>query len=458
LLIAINRSDFHSSSNLIQEFLSEGITGELASFLHTTLGEKLDLRIRDHVSHYLSIEPGCCALEIPSYDLLDIGKEAGDRYEAATQMFQYVSNLVDSKNRAFNSDAIRIEKAAPSAYSVLLPKILQRRVQEINDCKVPFASSSNQDFGKTKYYVGNLLKTTYGKSIFHTFPRSDVQSVVGETMWNQIASILQDLGFSPDSMYEEVPDSDWYLHVKSLDGKEPKTAATLINMKPTDEIEAIRHLAIIIAGMQNSLKSVPSLFFFETIKGLRTRHYNKELIELLPNLSSKPQEIIFEILVNTRDPASEDLLNDFLKSKHSWQRIIAARGFARLNALESLISVNDPKEADSIDISELLASTRSVKARQPGISSDLTSLAMCPSPMVKKDLVKILVELYDVETKKILFQLLSDPNDEVGIEVLSQIDKMPPNLAREILRAAIDNPSKRVISIAEDLISDGHRS
>ena len=457
LLIAIHKSDFTSSSKILEKFLAERRLDELASSLQSTIIESTDLRIRDHISHFLSIDPVYCAIEVPSFDLLHIVKEAGTRYGAAQQMFDYVGDLIDSRKPALNTNTIRIERAAASAYSVFLPGILQRRVQEIENCKVPYAGPSSHGSGRSKYYIGDLLTTAYGKSIIRSILGSYVQPIIGDEMWNQIAIALRDLGFAPDSMFEEIPFDEWYDHMKSLNAKHAGEIPILHGIPPIDEIDAIRRLVIAIHGVEEiKWRSDIYNFHLETIKNLRTNHYNKELIELLPHLANKPQEIVVKILVNTRDLAAEEILNGFLTSEDSGQRAIAARGLARLNALESPIAASDPRSTDSIDVSELLASTKNAKARRLRISSDLVLLAMSPSPRVKKDLVKILVELYDSDTKEIFFQLLSDPNEEVGLELLAQIEKLPQQLAREILRAALESLHSQVVIDAERRVAELH--
>jgi hypothetical protein len=454
LLAAISRSDFHSSSKILQTLISERRTHKLAKYFQTNLREKRGLRIRDHVAHFLSIGPVYCALEIPSYELLDIVKGAGDRHEAAQLMFEHTRDLVENQSPSFNSNAVRVEKAASSAFSVFLPEILQKRILEIRDCKVPYTVQVGHKYTRTLYYIGFLLNTKYGNSILRTIIKSDAQSVVEEENWNKIASTLSDLSFEPDSMYEEIPSNDWFLHVKSLDKTNSK-ALLQFRKHPTNEIDAIRRLeAAIRAWERDGTSDFFRFNLLDVINKLRTRHYNEELIQQLPTLAPHHQETVIDILVNTLDPASEKLLNRFLESKSKVKRKLAARGLARLNALESPISVSDPTEADSIDAAELMASAITSAGKRKSTNSALMLLAKSRIPRVRKDLARILVELHDRETSDLFFQLVSDSCEEVGMEVVSHIERLPADLAKDILEEALHSSHERIVAMAEEAVLD----
>jgi hypothetical protein len=457
LLAAINRSDFQSSSNILQKFLPNGRMGKnrrLAKTLQFAFREKRNLRIRDHIAHFLDIEPVYCALEIPSYELLDVVKGSGDRSEAAQRMFELARDLVDSQSPKFNSGAVTIEKTASSVYSVFLPNILKNRILEITNCRVPYTTKGTHKSGRTLYYIGQLLDTRYGKSILNTFPKSDVQSVVGEELWSQIASALSNLGFEPESMYEEILPNDWYHYVKSLD-REISRTPQYFGRKPTDEIDAIRRLesAIQVLEMDGINDFIRSRLLRE-IADLRTHHFNKELIQQLPKLASNHKESVISILIDTLDPAAEMLLNSYLESRDPRIRKFAARGLARLNAIKSPLTVSDPSNADSIEVAELMIpSTRRERLRRRA-NSELLLLARSKIPGVRKDIARILVELHDRNNSEILIQLVADPNKEVAIEILSHIERLPPPLAKEILKAAFSSSHTEIVTKAEEIATD----
>jgi hypothetical protein len=457
LLAAINRSDFQSSSKILQKFLSKGRMGKnsrLAKTLQSAFREKRNLRIRDHIVHFLDIEPLYCALEIPSYELLDVVKASGDRNEAAQLMFEFARDLVDSQSPKFNSGAVRIEKTASSVYSVILPDILQNRVLEIANCRVPYTIKGTYKSGRTLYYIGHLLNTRYGKAILNTFPDSDIHSVIGEELWNQIASALRNLGFEPDSMYDEIPSNDWYHYVKSLDKEISKTPLHS-GRKPTDEIDAIRRLeyamqVLVMDGISDFLR----FRLLREISDLRTHHFNKELIQQLPKLASDYKESVIDILIDTLDPTAEKLLNSYLESRDPRIRKFAARGLARLNAMKSPLTVSDPSKADSIEVAELMVPSTRRKRLRRRTNSELLLLAKSKIPSVRKDIARILVESHDRDNGEILVQLASDPNEEVALEVLSHIEKLSPPLVKEILTTAFSSSHTEIVTKAEEIASD----
>jgi hypothetical protein len=431
-----------------------GKTSKLARTLHSAFRETRDLRIRDHVAHFLAIEPIYCALEIPSYELLDVVKGSEDRYEAAQRMFEFVRNLVNSQSPQFNSNVVRIEKTASSAYSIILPQILHSRIQELRNCRVPYTTKISNKYERTLYYIGHLLNTRYGDSIIRTFPKSEVKSVIGKELWNQISRALNDIGFEPDSKYEEIPSDDWYLHVKSLDNVNSK-APLQLRKEPSDEIEALRHLDAVIRawefeGLTDSLR----VGLLGEIENLRTRHYNKELIQQFPTLASYHKRSVIDLLISTLDPAAEDLLNSYLESVDPRRRKFAARGLARLNALKSPLAASDPTKADLIDVAELMASSIAGEQSRRSTNSGLFLLARSKIPQVRKDVARILLELHDKDTREIFFHLVTDSNEEVAFEVLSHIEKVPPQLAKDILRRAFDSIHSKIVTMAEAMASD----
>ncbi|MFX1438778.1 MAG: HEAT repeat domain-containing protein [Promethearchaeota archaeon] len=452
LLAAISRFDFHSSSNLLLEFVREENIQVLKESLYSAFRENRNLRIRDHVAYFLALDPIYCALEMPSYDLIDIVKGIQTRKTAIQLMFEYVHTLFESQSELFNSSAVRVYMAASSPYSILLPGILQKRIQEIRDCRIPFTEKHTRTSVRQLYYIGHLRSTKYGKSILQAYSESGIESVVEKEVWTEIASILTDLGFEPESMCEEIPPDDWYACVKSLDAALPHSTLFRAGKQPRDEIEAIRRLDASIQGIEEERgpRGLTQFALLKEIKSLQTRHYNRNLVALQPTMAIRLQGVIIDILVNTRDPASEDILNALLDSKVQSERALAARGLARLNALESPISVSAPSEVDSIELAEMMSYAISVKRRQRSTKSALMVLANSKIPSVRKDLARILIELHDKDTRELFFQLLKDPEEEVGIEVVSNVNKLPVDLAQEILRVALESPHNQISTLAEE--------
>jgi hypothetical protein len=458
LLNAIGNSDYNASSVVLEEILFEGRLDEITQPLHRLIDHEPDLRVRDHVAFFLSIEPIYCSLEVPSYALLNIVKDSRDRYHAAQDLFEYVRELVDSRDPLFNQKTLRIEKTAATAYSVITPEILYQRIQEMEDCMVLCTMPPALHKGKPKYHIGMLLNTKYGESIIRSFPTIDNQPIVGETVWKEIEAALLEVGFDPK--YREIPYEDWYDHVKSLENSEPKKKSKY-DQQSEREIGLLRLLVTVEEAIEKNISSSSpenaSLLKhnLKLMKNLQTRHFNNELIEMISFVGKRESlEPILEILIQTRDPQIENILNVFLESKDRLIRDIAARGLAKLNALESPLSTGDPAQLGFIAISELLAASQKTSATRRVARSAIPLLAKSKSSVARRDLVKVLVQLFDSETQEIFFNLLSDPNEEVGLEVLSQISKLPSQLTRGILRAALESPHEQIALKAERTLLD----
>ncbi|MHA1940012.1 MAG: HEAT repeat domain-containing protein, partial [Candidatus Thorarchaeota archaeon] len=243
--------------------------------------------------------------------------------------------------------------------------------------------------------------------------------------------------------------------MKSLENSEPKKKSKY-DQQSEREIGLLRLLVTVEEAIEKNISSSSpenaSLLKhnLKLMKNLQTRHFNNELIEMISFVGNRESlEPILEILIQTRDPQIENILNVFLESKDRLIRDIAARGLAKLNALESPLSTGDPAQLGFIAISELLAASQKTSATRRVARSAIPLLAKSKSSVARKDLVKVLVQLFDSETQEIFFNLLSDPNEEVGLEVLSQISKLPSQLTRGILRAALESPHEQIALKAE---------
>jgi hypothetical protein len=124
-----------------------------------------------------------------------------------------------------------------------------------------------------------------------------------------------------------------------------------------------------------------------------------------------------------------------------------------LNALKSPLATSDPAEADLIDVAVLMASSITGEQSRRSANSALLLLAKSKIPQVRKDVARILFELHDKDTREIFFQLVADPNEEVASEVLSHIERLPPQLAKEILKEAFNNPNSQILTMAEEIAS-----
>ncbi|MFW9888561.1 MAG: HEAT repeat domain-containing protein [Candidatus Thorarchaeota archaeon] len=460
LLNAIGKSDYNASSNALEKSLFEGNIDKTSNTLRKMIDTKPNLRIRDHVAFFLSIEPIYCSLEIPSYDLLSMVNCSEDRYHAAYEIFELVEKLVDSKDPKFNQRTFRIEEAAASAYAIMAPEVLRQRMQEMDDCIVPFAKPPAWRRGKDsdRYHIGMLLNTKYGESIIQSLSGFNIRPIVGESIWKAIEAALLEVGFNPEAMCREITFDEWYDYVKSLEKFPPNKLYPNVEPRLAREIRLLRELfeteEAIKMRLSDSSPEGKRLLrrSILDLRNLQTRHFNNELLQIISQGSVLEHlELILEVLIQTQDPRIENIMSDFLESEEAEIRKCGARGLAKLHALASPLSTGEPAYLESIAISELLAASQSVAIRSRSCRIAISFLSRSKSLAVKKDLVKILVQLHDSETERIFFELLSDSNKEVGMEVLFQIRKLPAHLVKDLLTQALSNSHEEIVARAEEL-------
>ncbi|RDE15408.1 MAG: hypothetical protein C4K49_06155, partial [Candidatus Thorarchaeota archaeon] len=144
--------NFNESTRVLEELSEQKRLSELVSVLkhEDLLAPVTLLRLRDHVFTFLSGHAAYFALEIQSLDLLE-SVDGLDTESARAFMLRNTSSLLGSKSPKLVQHAIDAEEAAESQYAVILPTLFEQRVEELQNCIVPFTVTGSAGNPRTNY-------------------------------------------------------------------------------------------------------------------------------------------------------------------------------------------------------------------------------------------------------------------------------------------------------------------
>ncbi|MHA2141387.1 MAG: HEAT repeat domain-containing protein [Candidatus Thorarchaeota archaeon] len=446
LVDAIRKGDYKRSFKLLLDVIREGRTQEIADFFDPIMYEGADLRLRDHISALFSLNPVYCAVEIASYNLLKQADRAKSREESAQMIYEYISDLVRKKDSAINLQGFRLDRIENSVFVMIAPEIIEQRTHEILNCKVLFTQKGERGKSRKVYYVKDLFDTAYGRLLTYADHKIH-RSIVGESMWGRIAGMVEDIGFSPDSMLIEIENDKWHDTVKPRRSIDP---ARVENGKINPEVVCIRGLnhnyRDLILGDSSDM-----IIALKGIRSLQTSYCNRELIELMPSMDEIMLGIVIDILVDTRYPGIDEILKEFLDSTDSEKRKIGSYGISRMNQIDW---PNHGFHYKALDIRAIEASTAESIANREHNFYVMRNLAIHSYPQVKIEIIKVLAEMNDIDSQNVIVEMIKDESEKVRLEVLAHVQKLRKEIAGKILKQALSDPSEKVTSEAKRIIGD----
>ena len=132
LLDAIAKDDFIASSEQLSLALQKTEIIQIASVLQDIVENENfpSLKIRDHIFEFLGLNPVYLALEIPSYELLQV-INSKSRDEVRLELYQLVKKWLESNDSCFIQEGVEVGQLGNSMYASLLPIILAARLSGI---------------------------------------------------------------------------------------------------------------------------------------------------------------------------------------------------------------------------------------------------------------------------------------------------------------------------------------
>ena len=68
-------------------------------------------------------------------------------------------------DKRIKQQAVEVSYVGGSMYATLLSEILMNRTKEIEDCKIHYSIPTSETERKTRYFVGDLVRTNYGQQV-----------------------------------------------------------------------------------------------------------------------------------------------------------------------------------------------------------------------------------------------------------------------------------------------------
>lgn len=213
LFSAMYTMDFSKSQQFLSDYLTSGKLTGIAEHLHQESETSSDrpLMIRDHVFSFLRAFPVYTALNINSYDLLSSLVSPGTVKQAHSDVVHISQSAFEVGADAFNGMALEIDDLANNQFSVLIGGILKRRTQELDSVRIPLSKmkvSGAREY-RVRYNLTDLWRTTYGARVLIGIGLSSSEHVIGQIKWAQLSRALEQLGYRPENILDEVTEAAW---------------------------------------------------------------------------------------------------------------------------------------------------------------------------------------------------------------------------------------------------------
>jgi hypothetical protein len=203
---AILERNFPASRHLLERARREAKMASIADLLEEEYEESQHhtLELRDHVTSYLGIWDVYFAVQLTSIQMLRLLAEDKSA-DAAVFMLNHIRSLLEQGDPLFDQFFVSVETISRGPFAVLLPEILTRRSEELENCIIYYRTGSNP-----LYCTASLLRTYYGRKIVSAILDDKVfNSVVSENVFMKIEESLISAGMDPSKMLVSVSPKDW---------------------------------------------------------------------------------------------------------------------------------------------------------------------------------------------------------------------------------------------------------
>lgn len=405
----------------------------------------ITLENRDHIFHYLGMWDIYFAVQIPSLNVLRVLKDRSVRENPQSFMVAFTRDLLVERDRRFDQFCINIQTISKGHYAVLIPAILQQRIEELHECKIQYKEGESR-----QYCTADLLKTYYGQKIVsaaHGHRHFDV--VVNEEQFATIRESLEATGLAIEPMLAEIDPRYWE---EFVDEKRRQRGPN------TDGDESISQYSElnVLHRVKSARSNIYSSDFNQQHSAITTMHDAKTHLcnDVLSDIATNPTHSLsiraIRQLGEFGDKVTLDLLEDLMKNGRTTPvRREATRAYSTLSSrLEGLGPISPPQVAKppTVDISEINS-----------ILNSLLSKGM-PTTMIDETLSSVVFQ-GGSNAAEILLRLYGRPQERVRLAIVKASRLLNKEDAASIIRAALNDESSAIVDLAEKEIdsrwSDG---
>ena len=169
----------------------------------------LTLERRDHIFSFLEMWDIYFAVQMTSIDILRILGENNITQDPQVFMVDFIRDLANSKDSRFSQFCINVNTISRGMYVILVPSILDQRIEELTSCKIRF-----KDTPTSLYCTAELNDTYYGHKILsalHGYSAYDI--VVNQEQFSVIYESLTEAELDIASMLVKLDADDWDAYV-----------------------------------------------------------------------------------------------------------------------------------------------------------------------------------------------------------------------------------------------------
>jgi hypothetical protein len=432
---AIIERNFPASRHLLEHARRGDKMASIADLLEEEYEESQyhTLELRDHVTSYLGIWDVYFAVQLTSIQMLRLLAE-NKSADAVVFMLDYTRSLLERGDPLFDQFFVSVETISKGPFAVLLPAILTKRSEELENCIIYYRTGENP-----LYCTANLLRTYYGRKIVSAILDDKVfNSVVSEKVFMKIEESLVSAGMDPSKMLVSVSPKDWedtlcVLNIIDAPHEESKELGTLhrvYNARSDLFLESFR-------------KQVAAL---ETIQSAKTQLCNDVLMTVASSPGHEMQLRALKVLGESGDSSTLEFLSRMIRIEDPSVRNVAARAFSTLSSHIKLSSVGRAispmeKQRPLLDISKVNRILNTL------LSKDM------PHEMIEDTLVAIATQ-GGKDAASVLIQLLSKPELSVQLAVVKASRFLDRDNAAQIIRTALKSDEPVLVDLAEKEINE----
>ncbi|MFX1483910.1 MAG: HEAT repeat domain-containing protein [Promethearchaeota archaeon] len=451
LLNAITRVDYSASSQIIDQALKDGRLPDLVREIEAIEGvpNYSSLELRDHVFYYLRMWDIYFAVQIPSRKIIRILDAQGVQRNASVFMVEFIRNLLENRDNRFDQFCANIQTISKGHYAVLIPSILEQRMEELIHCEIQFNSGPPQ-----QYCTAELLRTYYGWKIVNAVHENRYfDIVVDEKQFSMIRDSLEASGINVDAMLVELDSSEWSQHVERRRSRHTSInddSSSSAHNSSTDHwkspYENSREL-----GILHRVKSARTIIYrndfhqqtsaLSTIIASKTQLCNDILMDIASDPSHPMRNRAIQALGYSGDSIALEFLGNIMKNgAQDSVRNVAIRAYSSLASKIAGLGFVAPPPATTplvVDIAK--------------INSLLNDMIINNVPSsILEDTLQSVASQAGAGATEILLQLFARPQERIRFALVKATRFLDKPSAAPIIRAALKDESEEVVRLAED--------
>ncbi|TFF95555.1 hypothetical protein EU546_03065, partial [Candidatus Thorarchaeota archaeon] len=266
---AVEVGDYSASEDILDGSFSDGTLRDIISVVELKVENERSssLAFRDHVFSYVNLEGAYFALQIPSHELLHMLRGANTREDVTNDAFELVVTLSEMRDPTMKVTEVDIESVRDTAFAVLIPWVLARRLEEMQSARIQYSQSDDAN-GRTRYCISQLLDTYYGRKIVWAAmgerawddPYDSI--VVGDEVFMRMEQALRGLDLDIDGLLEVIDSNDWFKFVREVEtqkarGMRSRELGLVVELAATTDQTLVENPASIerLAGAVESFRT-----------------------------------------------------------------------------------------------------------------------------------------------------------------------------------------------------------